>query len=830
MSERYWLNEMRSAQSVFCHAELHFSSAPCSQYADALATVPSHPIVAYISHNNAVVLDLKTCALTDIIPISRAPLNSIKLVLLGSRLLLLVVASDGQLTICSKEEHLSVFRFHSSVKLHDTSCLAFDAVEFESESDRHVFLASVSDSALVTTLLRCPLSDPPETEQLSVHRFPSRFDGPAFIPQTISVHKVSSKDCFIATGGTDRRISIFHGSLSGDITLLTRIPVHRDWVRSLIWTSNTDGKLLLASASSDSSVRLFLVAPMNEEDPPQPLHLQFELYGTVWAVRAVALLDEHSAPVRSVRFGRTSGQLRLLSASMDGTIAMWDITRPDDPNLLSHFGLLGGHSVHAMGFVSVALAASRENSTDTVIAVQLSGAVNRWEASERDGSYVAQPAVSGHNAPIRQVAWSPDGSFLLSSSDDKSVRAFVAIGGRFEEWARPQVHGHAISSIAFCNVQGSSYVSAAEERMLRVFDAPDTFRVAGRKISCSSSAVVRATLPELGLSNKPVFSDVSVRENENSSDADDENLESVRDIHEANGDEKIDDMKVALMGAARGDSASPLEEELKQSTLWPETAKLYGHGNEVVKVASDPASATIASACRAQSAQNAEIIIWDIMTGVEQGRLLAHDLSVTDMRFSSNGMRLLSVSRDRSVAVFERSSLAGTDKFLFQLVKCMTAVHARVIYSCTWIDNLTFATAGRDKWIRLFRLTTNATIASVEEIAKLKLDASVSAVDCTTRVTDDARIIAIGLETGDFCLVQIHPRTDGENVDLKIIFRAGDRMRCGDRITTIQWRPFQNERKDSQTRQTMHLAIGSEDMSLRILAFTFDINSDDKPP
>ncbi len=42
----------------------------------------------------------------------------------------------------------------------------------------------------------------------------------------------------------------------------------------------------------------------------------------------------------------------------------------------------------------------------------------------------------------------------------------------------------------------------------------------------------------------------------------------------------------------------PFEEHLLQNTLWPEVQKLYGHGYELIAVASNPSGSIIASSCK----------------------------------------------------------------------------------------------------------------------------------------------------------------------------------------------------------------------------------------
>ncbi len=117
----------------------------------------------------------------------------------------------------------------------------------------------------------------------------------------------------------------------------------------------------------------------------------------------------------------------------------------------------------------------------------------------------------------------------------------------------------------------------------------------------------------------------------------------------------------------------PFEEHLLQNTLWPEIQKLYGHGYEIISVASNPSGSIIASSCKVNSVNNlkfeekkkrefifqashqndAAIILWNTNTWKPIVRLALHQLTVVRMAFSNDGRYLLSVSRDRSWSLFE---------------------------------------------------------------------------------------------------------------------------------------------------------------------------------
>ena len=81
---------------------------------------------------------------------------------------------------------------------------------------------------------------------------------------------------------------------------------------------------------------------------------------------------------------------------------------------------------------------------------------------------------------------------------------------------------------------------------------------------------------------------------------------------------------------------------------------LPNHASEAIH-----AELSVVRASQAQSAQAAEIWLWDTATWAPLGRLAAHGLTVTQLAFSPDGRYLASASRDRSFAVFAEAQPAA---------------------------------------------------------------------------------------------------------------------------------------------------------------------------
>jgi elongator complex protein 2 len=359
-----------------------------------------------------------------------------------------------------------------------------------------------------------------------------------------------------------------------------------------------------------------------------------------------------------------------------------------------------------------------------------------------------QTATGGHVAPVVDACWSHDGQFLLTASTDQTARIFSKFVKRDSgstlddvwcELARPQVHGHDFSCLTLVPSHGTRskeevsyvYASGSEEKVIRIFESPQTFldtlQIAKGKdtaIPRMRKAFLGATLPALGLSNKAI-----VQEEEQEASLD-----------ESNDQGYSEGADFAPTSAPSVVFAPPLEEHLSQNTLWPETHKLYGHGNDLYCICADISGKFIASACRSQSQATAGIIVWDTETWSQCCTLECHTLTVTQLVFSPCGSYLASVGRDRKISLHQK--IPDENNFL---TRSMIKGHSRIIWSADWSpDSNYLATGSRDSKIRIWRLDDG--LLQENHALEVSCESSVQAVSFCRK--GNAILLAAGFEDG----------------------------------------------------------------------------------
>lgn len=179
---------------------------------------------------------------------------------------------------------------------------------------------------------------------------------------------------------------------------------------------------------------------------------------------------------------------------------------------------------------------------------------------------------------------------------------------------------------------------------------------------------------------------------------------------------------------------------------------MYGHGYELFSLAADPQCKLLVSASKAQKAEHASIIVWDIADWSLIGKLEAHALTVSQMAFSPDGQKLVSVSRDRNWAVHEKVQ-TDDGKFTLKTV-AKGSGGSRILWSCHWSpDSRYFLTGSRDKRVIVWEPVAGDTLSYRISGKPLECAESVTAVACGPNILPTGcYLVAIGLDNGQIQL------------------------------------------------------------------------------
>lgn len=526
----------------------------------------------------------------------------------------------------------------------------------------------------------------------------------------------------LALGHTDGSVSVWErrGGPASAFAVAARAGGHRDWVRAVALRASTAG-LLLASASNDCTARVWRLESAAAAQPPPP-GSDAALDAAVAALAApaatgaslnlVAVLGGHSDWVASVEWvaeedegngadaadTRSSSPPRLLTVSADASARLWSPSS-DDPDVWLDTDAVGDAGAGAAAGFSAGCARAGGGS---IAAVGHRGALHVWHRDASSGAWKAAPAAGGHAGAVVDVGWTgADGAVLLTASTDMTTRLHARLhaslgGGGWAEVGRPQAHGHALSAVAPLPPPALAYASASEEKVVRVYAAPaavaeslalgagasaEAARAAG---AAAPGAAYGAAVPALGLSNKALHAPTT----EDGGDG-------------ATHDPSPDGLPPAAPAALAGRATHA---HLAAATLWPEVAKLYGHGSEVVAAAASPSGRLVATAAAARAAAHAAVRLWRPPAWAEASEpIVCHSLTVTALAFDGSGGRLVTASRDRSWALHRVSDPDPAAPATVATLHHHAAAHARALTAVAWAPGgACFATAGRDGCVRLW--------------------------------------------------------------------------------------------------------------------------------
>ncbi|KAG6885358.1 hypothetical protein C0992_005190 [Termitomyces sp. T32_za158] len=243
--------------------------------------------------------------------------------------------------------------------------------------------------------------------------------------------------------------------------------------------------------------------------------------------------------------------------------------------------------------------------------------------------------LQGHTHPVTSVAFSPDGAQIVSGSDDNSVRVWDAMTGK--QVQELQSHTHSVTSVAF-SPDGAQIVSGSDDNSVRVWDA-----ITGKEVQ------------ELQGHTDPVTSVAFSPDGTVIVSGSDDNSVWVWDAMTGKQVQELQGHTHSVTSVAFSPDATGIVSGSRDNSVrvWDamtgkQVQELQGHTHPVTSVAFSPDGAQIVSGSYDNSVQ-----VWDAMTGKQGQKLQGHTDWVTSVAFSSDGAQIVSGSYDNSVRVWE---------------------------------------------------------------------------------------------------------------------------------------------------------------------------------
>lgn len=449
-----------------------------------------------------------------------------------------------------------------------------------------------------------------------------------------------------------------------------------------------DGRTV-ASASYDRTVKLW-----DAENPREPR----------------AVLNGHTDEVRSVAFSPDGQQ--VASAGLDGTLRLWDA------NSGAALAVIRGHTsaVTSLAYMPdgkrIVTASHDETvrvwdtasiqgprvfkATDALTSVAVSPdgrdiaaagdvTVRVWDASSPPRPLTLQsPSLKTYGGGVECLAFSPDGTRLVSGHDDHALRVWELPSGRPLHVI--QGHTETIKCVAF-STDGRTIASAGADKTVRLWDAATgALKSTFTGHDDHTSAVV--FLPD-GKTIVSTGADMTIR-------AWDMETGTVHYVLRGHTD-MIHDLALSpdgrTLASASYDSTCilwDLEERKPLSTL-------RGHTDRINTVAFSPDGKSLAT-----SSYDETVRLWDAHDGSPRGVLEGHIEGVDGLAFSTDG-RLASSADDRTIRVWDPTSK--------QTLLVLKGHSGRIRCIKFSPDGRTLASASYDRTLKLWEAAPETALA-----------------------------------------------------------------------------------------------------------------------
>ena len=691
---------------------------------------------------------------------------------------------------------------------------------------------------------------------LNEYKLFSSLDFTKNLQDTISLCIINDNYLMMLTGGYDKKINVFtvmriktmnqelqNRSMNSikAVQFCTSLTGHENDIRDISIVSNelfdNVNSIFFCSCSQDTFIRVWNVSKLEKNELTDmannintlksnsiydeyksktsyvikvPLHdseknlSKFEYYN----ITLDSVLSGHEDVVSSVKWGQCDNNFIIISSSLDFSIGIWVFNKKY--NIWDKKYSLG----EMIGNKHAFFYATFLNSYKEVLAYSFHGSIYLWKMNENE-QYEAKPVIHGHFNEVTDIRWDPTFNMLFSCSHDETTRIFSywEENKTWNEINRPQVHGYPINSLACVNLGKNNLckiISASEEKVLRMFNAPFNLikflkELTKKEINFKNDNTneyyekkyknVEGSKQALGLMNREVILE----------DLDDEK-ESNFDYSKFDPDAILTNKSEQVYVSEYNYKNPPDEDFLSNNTLWPEEAKMYGHGNEIYTIDISHDGKYLASGQKAQEVKNAKLYIWDIENKKLINKLDGCTLTIVQISFSPMDNFLLTVSRDRSWNLYIKNNNS------YELLQNMKNVHKRIIWTCSWTkDEQYFATGSRDKFISIWKkgedkkfkkYTTKETkepVTSIEFIDKIYGNKN-----------NEIYIFIVGFESGKINIQKFEVKDN----KIETLFEMPKFLENS--ATTKKIRSFIKEKEN-----LCYFAICSDDYSVRI--FSLDL-------
>jgi WD40 repeat protein/serine/threonine protein kinase len=470
----------------------------------------------------------------------------------------------------------------------------------------------------------------------------------------------------IVSGSSDKTIKVW-SAISGEETLTLK--GHTDRVSCVAFSP---GGTQIVSGSHDNTIKLWS-AISGEETRTLKRHLgpvtsvAFSPDGTqivsgssdktikVWSAisgEETRTLTGHTGYISSVAFSPTGTQ--IVSGSGDNTIKVWNAISGEETRTLK--GHQGGASPydHAGGVSSVAFSPDGTQ----IVSGSWDRTIKVWNAFRGEETRT----LKGHTGDISSVAFSPDGTQIISGSYDKTIKVWNAISG--EETNTLKGHQGGVFSVAI-SPDGTQIVSGSLDKTIKVWNAnggEETLTLKGHAGGVGSVAFSSGgTQIASGSYDKTikVWSPISG-----------ERIHTLKGHHGP-----VKSVAFSPDGTQIVSGSSDKTIKVWNAISGEQTLTLKGHAGDVSSVAFSPDGTQIVS-----GSYDNTIKVWNATSGKETLTLTGHagDVSsyentggVNSVAFSPDGSQIVSGSYDNTIKVWnaidgeETRTLKGHTDYVF---------------------------------------------------------------------------------------------------------------------------------------------------------------------